>query len=149
MKRCGGIFDVPHRKEQLVALDKRAAEADFWNDQDAARKTIADANNLKAIIEPFDAVVQQLEDAEVMLELSETEEVETEKAAAMQMVEECLEPLLAAYQKLELQSLLGEDIDACNGKELPPPPPQDLFIEFTKPIYDQLTNKIKDFYRNY
>lgn len=115
MKRCGGIFDVPHRKEQLNALDKRAADADFWNDQDAARKTIADANNLKAVIEPFDAVVQQLEDAEVMLELFEVEEVEAEKAVALQMVEECLEPLLAAYQKLELQSLLGEDIDACNA----------------------------------
>jgi peptide chain release factor 2 len=115
LKRCGGIFDVPHRKEQLNALDKRAADSDFWNDQDAARKTIADASNLKAVIEPFDAVVQQLEDAEVMLELFEAEEIEAEKATAMQMVEECLEPLLAAYQKLELQSLLGEDIDACNA----------------------------------
>ena len=35
------------------------------------------------------------------------------------------------------------------GKQLPPPPPQDLFLEFTKPIYDQLTAKVKDFYRNY
>jgi hypothetical protein len=47
------------------------------------------------------------------------------------------------------RALSQKDIDACKGKELPPPPPQDLFIEFTKPIYDQLTNKVRDFYRNY
>ncbi|MEX2234615.1 MAG: hypothetical protein WD824_20785 [Cyclobacteriaceae bacterium] len=34
-------------------------------------------------------------------------------------------------------------------KELPPPPPQDLFIEFTRPIYDQITMKIRDFYKGY
>jgi len=38
---------------------------------------------------------------------------------------------------------------AVGGKEIPPPPPQTLFIEFTKPIYDQLTFKVKEFYRNY
>jgi len=47
------------------------------------------------------------------------------------------------------RALSQKDIDACKGKELQPPPPQDLFIEFTKPIYDQLTNKVRDFYRNY
>jgi hypothetical protein len=34
-------------------------------------------------------------------------------------------------------------------KEELPPPPQTLFIEFTKPIYDQLTTKIKQFYDKY
>ena len=38
---------------------------------------------------------------------------------------------------------------AVGGKELMPPPPQTLFIEFTKPIYDQLTFKVKEFYKNY
>jgi len=35
------------------------------------------------------------------------------------------------------------------NKKLPPPPPQDLFIGFTKPIYNQITVKIREFYRNY
>ena len=38
---------------------------------------------------------------------------------------------------------------SVGGKELPPPPPQVLFVEFTKPIYDQLTLKVKGFYKNY
>ncbi len=32
---------------------------------------------------------------------------------------------------------------------LPDPPPQDLFIEFTKPIFSQLTSYLIDYYRNY
>ncbi|WP_034256621.1 hypothetical protein [Adhaeribacter aquaticus] len=34
-------------------------------------------------------------------------------------------------------------------RESPNPPPQTLFVEFTKPIYDQLTGKIRSFYRRY
>lgn len=36
-----------------------------------------------------------------------------------------------------------------NRKESPNPAPQFLFIEFTKPIYEQLTAKIQSFYRRY
>jgi hypothetical protein len=39
--------------------------------------------------------------------------------------------------------------DMCSRREIPPPPPQDLFVEFCKPLYDQATNKIKNYYRNY
>ena len=34
-------------------------------------------------------------------------------------------------------------------KEIYPPAPQDLFIEFTKPIYSQLTSRIQRFYTYY
>ena len=39
--------------------------------------------------------------------------------------------------------------DACNRREVPPPPPQDLFVEFCRPLYDQATQKIKNYYRNF
>lgn len=47
------------------------------------------------------------------------------------------------------RALNNEQKKSMKSKELHPPPPQDLFLEFTKPIYDQLTSKIKNFYRNY
>jgi len=34
-------------------------------------------------------------------------------------------------------------------KEANPPPPQDLFVAFTQPIFGQVTSKIRNFYRNY
>ena len=35
------------------------------------------------------------------------------------------------------------------NSRLPDPPPQDLFIEFTKPIYRQLTRYLQDYYESY
>lgn len=36
-----------------------------------------------------------------------------------------------------------------NKREIMPPPPQDLFISFTEPIYDQATSFLRRFYRNF
>ncbi|MEL6652971.1 MAG: hypothetical protein AAFQ87_19385, partial [Bacteroidota bacterium] len=35
------------------------------------------------------------------------------------------------------------------NREIPAPPPQDLFIEFTRPIFSQVTDYVSNFYRNY
>lgn len=37
----------------------------------------------------------------------------------------------------------------CKQKIIPPAPPQQMFVEFTKPIHVQLSNKLYNFYRNY
>ncbi|MBK0381499.1 hypothetical protein I5M32_00880 [Pedobacter sp. SD-b] len=47
------------------------------------------------------------------------------------------------------RALNDNDKILLNRREGYPPAPQDLFIEFTKPIYDQLTYKIKSFYSRY
>jgi chemotaxis protein histidine kinase CheA len=47
------------------------------------------------------------------------------------------------------RALSAEQLRLSTLKEQPAPAPQDLFIEFTRPIYDQITVKIRDFYKNY
>jgi len=47
------------------------------------------------------------------------------------------------------RALNKDQLALCNKKPVPPPLPQNLFIEFTKPIYNQLTPFLKDFYRKY
>lgn len=47
------------------------------------------------------------------------------------------------------RALSAEHLNLTKMKEKPAPPPQDLFIEFTRPIYDQITTKIREFYKNY
>ena len=45
---------------------------------------------------------------------------------------------------------LGEaQLRLCRQREQQPPGPQDLFLEFAKPIYNQLIPAIKGFYQNY
>lgn len=47
------------------------------------------------------------------------------------------------------RALTKQQREMCNRREVPPPPPQDLFVEFCRPLYDQATQKIRSYYRNY
>jgi peptide chain release factor 2 len=37
---CGAIFDVPHYREELKALETKIAQPDFWNDQEKAQAVL-------------------------------------------------------------------------------------------------------------
>lgn len=47
------------------------------------------------------------------------------------------------------RALSVEQLRLTRQKEQPAPKAQDLFIEFTRPIYDQITSKLKEFYKGY
>ncbi|PIB34520.1 hypothetical protein BFP72_03390 [Reichenbachiella sp. 5M10] len=47
------------------------------------------------------------------------------------------------------RALSQEQLNICNHKMIMPPPAQDLFVEFTKPIYDQLRTRLVRFYDDY
>jgi len=47
------------------------------------------------------------------------------------------------------RALGKNDLRIIKNSQIPPPPPKQMFLEFTKPIYSRLTNRLKEFYRNY
>lgn len=47
------------------------------------------------------------------------------------------------------RALTDQQLSLCKRKEQQPPVAQDLFLEFTKPIYNQLIPALQGFYRNY
>jgi hypothetical protein len=47
------------------------------------------------------------------------------------------------------RALTSQQLTLCKQKETQPPVHQDLFLEFTKPIYNQLIPAIKGFYQSY
>jgi hypothetical protein len=47
------------------------------------------------------------------------------------------------------RALTDKQLELCRLKEMQPPYPQDLFLEFTRPIYNQLVPSIRNFYQNY
>ncbi len=47
------------------------------------------------------------------------------------------------------RALSSDQTKLATQKELPPPTNQDLFAEFTKPLFDQITTKITEFYKSY
>jgi hypothetical protein len=47
------------------------------------------------------------------------------------------------------RALTDAQVRLARKRELPPPPDQDLFIEFTKPVHSQITEYIRRYYRGY
>ena len=47
------------------------------------------------------------------------------------------------------RALNNNQLALCKKRPASPPGPQDLFVEFTKPIYNQVTPFLKSFYRKY
>ena len=84
----------------------------FWNSQETAQQTIAEANALKAWLEPASVLDQQLEDASVLIELVEEdpegESAEAELAAELDSTEKTL-------GELEVKRMLGGPNDAGNA----------------------------------
>jgi hypothetical protein len=54
-----------------------------------------------------------------------------------------------AHYNGDERALTDKQLAMCKMKETTPPVPQDLFLEFTRPIYDQLIPALKSFYQNY
>jgi len=47
------------------------------------------------------------------------------------------------------RALTNQQLALCKQRELQPPIAQDLFLEFTRPIYDRLIPELRTFYQNY
>jgi hypothetical protein len=47
------------------------------------------------------------------------------------------------------RALTDQQLNLCRQKEVQPPGAQELFLEFTRPIYSQLIPALKGFYQNY
>jgi len=47
------------------------------------------------------------------------------------------------------RALTSAQLRMCKSQELSPPDPQQLFVEFNKPIFDRLTDRLKSYYAKY
>ena len=77
--------------------------ADFWDDQDAAQKTVGEMKLVKAQTEPLRLVIEQFEDAQVAYEMSK----EDGDDDLLQEADESLFQLNRKMEKVELLSLLS------------------------------------------
>ena len=110
LREMEGYLDIAGKRSALDVLETEAAAPDFWNDQTAAQANIAATRSLRMLLDPFDAVVAALDDAEVMLELAAAgeEEALTEAATGLDSAQ-------AGFRALEMQSLLGGEFDGSNA----------------------------------
>ncbi|MGV8083156.1 MAG: peptide chain release factor 2 [Coriobacteriia bacterium] len=104
------IADYLHidaKRKELEALDAKASEPGFWDDQSAAQATMAQAAGLRDEIAACDEALSQLEDAEIGNELALADDDE-ELAAEVRV---SLKELDKRIQQLEVGSWFTGEFD--------------------------------------
>jgi peptide chain release factor 2 len=92
---------VPKLQKDIAAYDEMMAATDFWNDTEAAQKTVAEANQLKRRYDPFVKLEERVGDLEAMIELArEADDADTAREAAAEFKK--LEKDIAAFELLTL-----------------------------------------------
>jgi len=106
--QSGTLFDLPTRQEKMAALEKRMAEPDFWNNQEAAQDVVGELKSLRAVINPVCRLLQRVEDVGVLHELAaEDNSDETLKEVVAEV-----EQIAAETERLELRTMLSGPHDA-------------------------------------
>ena len=50
----GGIFETDEKKKQLIELQKRSREKDFWNDPGKAKKTMKEIQEIESLVKEWE-----------------------------------------------------------------------------------------------
>ena len=104
--RSEAIFDLTAKRERIAALESRMGEPSFWESGDAARDTIAEANELKSWVQPWE---QLKEKAAELQELADLLGIEADDTLEAELVNE-LTKLEQETERLEVRTMLrGED----------------------------------------
>ena len=107
----GGIFDLASKRDRVDAIEEQSADPALWNDRERAESLMREKRRLEREIDTFDALERAQSDAEVLLELAESEnDADTLREAA-----ERVDALEARLLEAELRRLLAGEHDACDA----------------------------------
>lgn len=110
-RNSGGIFDLPTLEERFDHLEQTAATPEFWNDQEKARKILAETTKLKNKLVPFAKLESDLEDLRANIELAkEFDDLDSAKEANVGHAK-----LTKNIEKFEVLTLLDGPSDISNA----------------------------------
>jgi peptide chain release factor 2 len=108
------FVDLPTAQKRIAEFEAQMASDTFWNNQEAAKKVIEEANTLKKKTEPLVNFGKRLDDVSVLLELGEAE-----PPAGQDAIQKEADVELAALNKVvdrfELEVLLTGPHDHRNA----------------------------------
>ncbi|MFQ5505963.1 MAG: peptide chain release factor 2 [Planctomycetota bacterium] len=103
-------LDYDNNLRQLEEAERRMAQADFWEDQETARKVVESQKRHRAQVEPVRAADLHAEDLEVLLQLAEEDE-----KAFVEDIDDGLARLEQDLDRIEFQLMLGGEHDHRNA----------------------------------
>ncbi|HLA85225.1 MAG TPA: peptide chain release factor 2 [Thermoguttaceae bacterium] len=99
-------LDYAGKKAEAQGIERRMAEGDFWNNQEAAQETIARLKAVNTVLKPLDEVVKAGDDLAAMIEMADEDESFAAEAPAE------IERMESLLDALELRALLDGPLDS-------------------------------------
>jgi len=65
------VFDVAHDAEELRTLEEQSTQPDFWNNPDAAQRTMRRLSRLKTGVAVWNDTLQRISDATELAEMAD------------------------------------------------------------------------------
>ena len=114
-RRWGGVFDIPWKRGQVAALQKKTESPDFWNDPKAAEVFMKNLNGVKSWVIGFDKASTEVDDLDVLYDFAKESlggsTDETVTTAETQELEESYSKAVEDVETLELRNMLGAEGD--------------------------------------
>ncbi len=111
MTPSGGIFDILSLSVRLKALEKKILDKDLWESPIKAQELLKEKSSIENTVQTFASIEKQLEDINILVELSEEDEGEVFLDDAQKGVEK----LLSHLADIELKSILSLEEDKNNA----------------------------------
>ena len=114
-RRWGGVFDIPGKRRQVAALQKKTESPDFWNDPKAAEVFMKNLNGVKSWVTGFDKASTEVDDLDVLYDFAKESlggsTDETVTTAETQELDESYSKAVEDVEALELRNMLGAEGD--------------------------------------
>lgn len=114
-RRWGGVFDIPGKRGQVAALQKKTESPDFWNDPKAAEVFMKNLNGVKSWVTGFDKASTEVDDLDVLYDFAKESlggsTDETVTTAETQEFDESYSKAVEDVEALELRNMLGAEGD--------------------------------------
>ena len=114
-RRWGGVFDIPGKREQVAALQKKTESPDFWNDPKAAEVFMKNLIGVKSWVTGFDKASTEVDDLDVLYDFAKESlggsTDETITTAETQELDESYSKAVEDVEALELRNMLGAEGD--------------------------------------
>lgn len=114
-RRWGGVFDIPGKRGQVAALQKKTESPDFWNDPKAAEAFMKNLNGVKSWVTGFDKASTEVDDLDVLYDFAKESlggsTDETVTTAETQELDESYSKAVEDVEALELRNMLGAEGD--------------------------------------
>ena len=112
--KFGGVFDSEAVKKRIAEKETITGHPDFWNDPKKAEQLLSEIKKLKNRIEPWEALIADIEDLETLYELTQESPTE-EQADSIQEIDTSLTDLRDRFEKLNTLSLLSDEVDGSDA----------------------------------